>query len=102
RQQAQRGVFTKLYHNSYFDIEEYFGSIRFEEPPLIKYLIPGRETAKAITELRMMNITFATLFPDLEGAALQANFELTSFSLMALSLATDTLSPAREEDAGAP
>jgi len=90
RQRAQRGVFTRLNHRSHFSIEEYLSTLSPAEPedraPLRKYLIPGREAAKAITELRMMNITFATLFPDLEGAAWQANFETSAFALMTLSL----------------
>jgi len=40
---------------------------------LAVFLIPGRETAKALFDLEAMNITFATLFPDLRGAAIQAN-----------------------------
>lgn len=90
RQRAQRGVFTRLNHNEFFAIEDYLSSLhaddaRGEPPPLTKYLIPARDTAKAITELRMMNITFATLFPDLEGAALQANFETSAFAMMTFS-----------------
>lgn len=86
RQRAQRGLFTRLTHDEYFDIESYLSSLELEEAPLRKYLIPGWEVAKALTELRMMNITFATLFPDLEGAALQANFESVAFTLMAFSM----------------
>jgi hypothetical protein len=85
RQRAQRGLFTQLTHDEYFDMEDYLSSLEFgDDLPLRKYLIPGREAAKAITDLRMMNITFSTLFPDLEGAALQANFEVTAFSLMTI------------------
>jgi hypothetical protein len=83
RQRAQRGVFTKLTHESLFSLEEYIESLRPEEPPLLQYLVPAWEAPRAITELRMMNITFATLFPDLDGAALQANFELVVFALLA-------------------
>jgi hypothetical protein len=85
RQRAQRGLFTRLNHGKYLDLESYLSSFTLTGPPLRKYLIPGWEVARAITELRMMNITFATLFPDLEGAALQANFESVAFSLMAFS-----------------
>jgi hypothetical protein len=86
RQRAQRGLFTK-----YLSLEEYLSSIPLDpkaRAPLRKYLIPGRVAPQAITELRMMNITFATLFPDLEGAAWQANFETSAFALMALSFTT--------------
>jgi len=34
----------------------------------------------------MMNITFATLFPDLTGVALQANFEMAAAALMVFSM----------------
>jgi hypothetical protein len=86
RQRAQRGLFTRLTHDNYYAIEEYLSTLDLPGPPLRKYLIPGSEAAKAITELRMMNITFATLFPDLEGAARQANFDLAAFPLMVFSL----------------
>ncbi|HEX3555226.1 MAG TPA: FRG domain-containing protein [Thermoanaerobaculia bacterium] len=81
RQRAQRGVFTRLTSNDHFDLESYLTSRRLMPPPLRKYTIPGAEAGKAIMELRMMNITFATLYPDLDGAALQANFELAAFAL---------------------
>ena len=73
RQRAQRGLFTRLEHGSSFDLAGYLETLTFNRPPFTQFLVPGSETAKAITELRMMNITFATLFPDLEGAALQRN-----------------------------
>ena len=85
RQRAQRGLFTRLTHNNYFSIEEYLSTLDLPKPPLRKYLIPGSEAAKALTELRMMNITFATLFPDLDGAARQANFDMSAFALMVFS-----------------
>jgi hypothetical protein len=86
RQRAQRGFFTRLSHNIFFDIETYLASLDLPDPALRKYTIPGSEAAKAITELRMMNITFATLFPDLEGAARQANFDTSAFAIMAFSM----------------
>ena len=86
RQRAQRGVFTRLNHDTYFCLEDYLESLQPEYPPLRKFLVPGWEASVAITELRMMNITFATLFPDLSGAALQANFEMMAMSTL------DTLS----------
>jgi hypothetical protein len=82
RQRAQRGVFTRLQEENYDCLEDFVDSFTPERPPLRQYLIPGREAAKAITELRMMNLTFATLFPDLNGAALQANFEMIAMSLV--------------------
>ncbi len=82
RQRAQRGVFTRLTHEKYFCLEDYLETFSPQNPPLRKYLIPAREAARAITELRMMNITYGTLFPDLAGAALQANFEMASLALI--------------------
>lgn len=86
RQRAQRGLFTRLNHNESLDIETYLSALKPEYPPLRKYLIPGEQTPKALSDLRLMNITFATLYPDLEGAALQANFELLYFALKTFSL----------------
>lgn len=89
RQRAQRGVFTKLTHESFFCVEDYLESLAPKEPPLRLYLVPAWQAPKAIKELRMMNITFATLFPDLHGAALQANFELVMPVLSAFSKVRD-------------
>lgn len=86
RQRAQRGVFTRLTHDRYTCLEDFVESLRPVEPPLRQYLIPGWEAAKAVTELRMMNITSATLFPDLTGAALQANFEMAAVALIVFSM----------------
>jgi len=86
RQRAQRGVFTRLTHDSHSCLEEFVESLKPEDPPLRQYLVPGWEAAKAVTELRMMNITFATLFPDLTGVALQANFEMAAAALMVFSM----------------
>lgn len=38
------------------------------------YEISGNVAVHAIRDLALMNITAATLFPDLTGAALEANF----------------------------
>jgi len=85
RQRAQRGVFTRITRANCRSLEDFVGSLNPDQPPLLQYLIPGWEAAKAITELRMMNITFATLFPDLAGAALQANFEMVAMTLLVLA-----------------
>jgi FRG domain len=85
RQRAQRGVFSRLIHNTHFNIEDYLASVVLAETPLRKYLIPCKETALALSELRLMNITFATMFPDLHGAALQANFETASLALLIIA-----------------
>lgn len=87
RQRAQRGLFTQLDHEEYLDLDAYLASFEVEKHPLRKYLIPCRDLASALMELRMMNITFATLFPDLSGAALQANYESVAFTLTILARA---------------
>ena len=91
RQRAQRGVFTRLTHDTFFCLEDYLESLQPEHPPLRKYIVPGWAASDAIRDLRMMNITFATLFPDLTGAALQANFEMAMSTIGPLaSLPSDT------------
>ena len=72
RQRAQRGVFTRLTHQEYFDLESYL-SARGEEGCLTRWEVPAEQAAVAIDDLRMANITPATLFPDLNGAASEAN-----------------------------
>lgn len=72
RQRAQAGVFTRLRHDVHLDIESYLA-----ERGLLEYLerieIPSIEAGKALHALRLMNISDATLFPDLQGAAGAAN-----------------------------
>lgn len=85
RQRAQRGLFSRLNHDFHLTIEEYLTSEALSETPLRKYLIPSEDTAMALSELRLMNITFATMFPDLNGAALQANFEIASLLLLMIA-----------------
>ncbi|MBY0508568.1 MAG: hypothetical protein K2P94_00315, partial [Rhodospirillaceae bacterium] len=71
-QKAQRGHFTQLRHRDYLDIESYLES-RGCLGHLTKFILPGREAGRVLNELESMNISFATLFPDLQGAARQAN-----------------------------
>jgi hypothetical protein len=91
RQRAQRGVFSRLTHNTYFTLEDYLANVELAETPIRKYLIPAKDTALALSELRLMNITFATMFPDLHGAALQANFEFASLGLLMVANVRSTL-----------
>jgi len=91
RQRAQRGVFTRLTNDTHFCLEDYLESLQPKHPPLRKYIVPGWAASDAIRDLRMMNITFATLFPDLTGAALQANFEMAMSTIGPLaSLTSET------------
>jgi hypothetical protein len=85
RQRAQRGLFSRLNHETHLNVVDYLASAELTETPLRKYLIPCRDTAMALSELRLMNITFATMFPDLNGAALQANFETASLLLLMIA-----------------
>lgn len=71
-QKAQRGLFTRLLHSDYRDIASYL-AFRGMIDALTCFTIPGRETGKALFDLEAMNVTYATLFPDFRGAALQAN-----------------------------
>lgn len=43
---------------------------------LIKFILPGRIRDEAMRELYRMNITQATLFPDLDGLARSLAYEL--------------------------
>jgi len=71
-QKAQKGLFTKLTHEIYVDVEMYLAS-RDLGHRLERYVIPGQEAMAALGDLARMNITYASLFPDLRGAALHAN-----------------------------
>lgn len=71
-QKAQSGSFTKLVDADHYDLVDYLAS-RGALERLHRFIIPGQEAFRALADLENMNITFATLFPDLRGAALQAN-----------------------------
>lgn len=96
RQRAQRGVFSRLDHDTHLTVEEYLHSVTLSETPLRKYLIPSDDTARALSELRLMNITFATMFPDLNGAAYQANFEIASLLLLMIANARSNADEIRD------
>ena len=72
RQKAQLGAFTRLSHDEHLDLESYLKS-RSQLDRLTRFVIPGSETWKALHDLNLMNINFATVYPDLYGAAMQAN-----------------------------
>src|SRR6266852_413141 len=74
RQKAQQGIFTILGHADHFDVESYL-ALRNAPGKLTGYVVPGHQYRRALTDLRLMNINYATLFPDLEGAARQANID---------------------------
>lgn len=72
RQKAQAGVLTYLMHESRLSVEEYL-----EDRQLIqllrRYEISGGVSMAALGSLRQMNISYGSLFPDLDGAAVEAN-----------------------------
>jgi hypothetical protein len=82
RIRAQRSVFTKLTHDVHVDVESYLRS-RGIRSALERYEIDGGYAPQALRDLELMNITFSTLFPDLGGAATQANMGPTLVMLAA-------------------
>lgn len=72
RQRAQRGLFTRLRHDVNLDVESYLRD-RDQLQYLERIEIPALEIGKALNDLRLMNITYSTLFPDVDGAARDAN-----------------------------
>lgn len=72
-QKAQHGCFTRLRHPEYVELASYLQSLG-EAGRLTRYEIPPGDALTALADLQRMNITFASLFPDLRGAALHANF----------------------------
>lgn len=72
RQRAQQGVYTRLTHDVYVDVESYL-SAKGLSHYLERYEIPSQEMGKALCDLDLMNINPATMFPDLSGAADRAN-----------------------------
>ena len=74
RQRAQSGVFTRLRSKEHLELEPYFLS-RHLADCLLAFDIPIDAASHAIRDLQLMNITPATLFPDLFGAAWQANLD---------------------------
>ena len=72
RQRAQRGVFTRLTHRQHFDVANYLAS-RGRAASLKRWEIPASQVMLAIDDVEMANITHSTLFPELTGAAAEAN-----------------------------
>lgn len=72
RQKAQQGLYTRLEHHTYIDLESYLRS-RDMAHYLTRYDLPGQEVGRALHNLSLMNFSYGSLFPDLEGAALEAN-----------------------------
>jgi hypothetical protein len=83
RQRAQSGLFTRLRSREYFDIESYFGSRGLIEN-LTAYDMSMDAASHAMRDLQLMNITPRTLFPDLHGAAMEANIDTSKLHLTTL------------------
>ena len=73
RMRVQRTVFTRLTHQTHLDLVSYLDS-RGQLVYITMFTIPEAHTWRALAQLRDMNITHASLFPDLDGAALEANW----------------------------
>lgn len=72
RQEAQRGVFTKLSDGVHFDVESFLKtSGRLNA--LCRYELPGGSVGDVVKELFDGGIHYASLFPDAWGAAKYAN-----------------------------
>jgi hypothetical protein len=72
RLHAQEGLFTLLNHPVHVDLKSYLVSIG-SGGLLEQFIIPGNEAFKVLGDLYRMGFTFARLFPDLDGAAKEAN-----------------------------
>jgi hypothetical protein len=83
RQRAQRGLFTRLKSEIFVDVESYLENIGCAHF-LCRIEIPGSEAARALLDLHAMNIHEASLFPDTNGAASQANLQLLWSELQSL------------------
>jgi len=74
----QAGLFTKIPFN--FDIQQWVSENYKEENNSIYFFkinIPESERMKILKELNLMNISPKTIYPDLNGASLDCNFQLT-------------------------
>jgi hypothetical protein len=72
RQKAQQGIFTELLGHKHLDLQSFLASQDLAHL-LGCYRFPAGVAMSAFSDLEAMNLTFATLFPDLEGAAKHAN-----------------------------
>ena len=71
---AQSGLFTRLDSSKHLDIEAYLKS-RGKAHYLECYQLRYEDAVTALRDLDLMNIDLATMFPDLQGAAEQANID---------------------------
>jgi hypothetical protein len=83
RQRAQSGLFTRLRSKEHLDVESYFASRGLGEN-LVAYDISMDFAAHAMRDLQLMNITPRTLYPDLHGAAMEANIDPSKIPIISL------------------
>lgn len=72
RQHAQSGLFTLVDSPEHNSLEDYLDSKGYKHC-LVRYEIRKADAMYAMQDLRLMNITDSTMFPDGDGAARQAN-----------------------------
>lgn len=77
RQRAQRAAFNWLNSADHIDLESYLTS-RGLAYYLERYDLILANALDALKELELMNVTYSSLFPDIEGAARDANM-ITDF-----------------------
>jgi hypothetical protein len=80
RQKAQAGLFSYLMDVSAVALDDYMAN-RGHGRRLKRYEIPGGSVLQGLASLRQMNIMYGTLFPDLDGAAVEANTYSTMIGL---------------------
>lgn len=89
---AQAGLFTRLISDDCLDVKSYL-----ETKGLAHYLecfiLPRKWAATVITDLKLMNISFSKLFPDLYGAAQEAN--ISELLLRAAQMQTESFAKSR-------
>lgn len=74
RPRAQRAAFTLLNSKDHLDLESYLVS-RERAYFLERYDIKLANALDALKELELMNVNYLSLFPDVEGAARDANMQ---------------------------
>jgi FRG domain len=68
RLRNQSGCFTRAL-GAFSSLDEYVDEAEDPGVALTKFVIPARDAERGLAQLRLMGITAAQLFPDLEGAA---------------------------------
>jgi hypothetical protein len=70
---------------------------RLQKTPVIKIVIPSEERSKILSDLKRMNITYATLFPGVDGFARSLNHELIDLQRV-VEVSDDSRSRGAEEN----